>query len=117
MVELTSSHAIQGLMLLVTIAGGWAVVKSQLSRVMQDLVKISNELIIINGRLDAAESSTAVFQHQINILSGILSPAALEKQHREIANLMARLSVAESRIDRNASMHNGSHPPVKESKK
>ena len=112
--ELTASHAIQGLMLLVTIAGGYAVVKSQLSRVMQDLVKIGNELRIINGRLDTAESSTAVFQHQINVLSGILSPAALEKQHREIASLMARISVAESRIDRNAIMHNGRHPPVKE---
>ena len=101
--ELTASHAIQGLMLLVTIAGGYAVVKSQLSRVMQDLVKIGNELRTINGRLDTAESSTAVFQHQINVLSGILSPEALEKQHREIANLMARISVSESRIDRNAS--------------
>jgi len=112
--ELTASHAIQGLMLLVTIAGGYAVVKSQLSRVMQDLVKIGNELRTINGRLDTAESSTAVFQHQINVLSGILSPAALEKQHREIANLMARISVSESRIDRNASMHNGKHPHIKD---
>jgi|TARA_R110000765_G_scaffold394756_3_gene488345 hypothetical protein len=112
--ELTASHAIQGLMLLVTIAGGYAVVKSQLSRVMQDLVKIGNELRTINGRLDTAESSTAVFQHQINVLSGILSPEALEKQHREIANLMARISVSESRIDRNASMHNGKHPHIKD---
>ena len=81
---------------------------------MQDLVKIGSELRAINGRLDIAESSTAVFQHQINVLSGILSPATLEKQHREIANLMARISVAENRIDRNAEMHNGKHPRVPE---
>ena len=83
--ELTSAHAMQGLMLVATIAGGYAVV-----------------------------SSTAVFQHQITILGHILSPAALEKSHREIADLMARVKVAENRIDRNASMHNGKHPHIKE---
>lgn len=35
--ELTASHAIQGVMLLATIAGGYAVVKSNLSQVMKDL--------------------------------------------------------------------------------
>ena len=35
--ELTASHAIQGIMVLATVAGGYAVVKSNLSRVMQDL--------------------------------------------------------------------------------
>ena len=35
--ELTASHAMQGVLLLATVAGGYAVVKSNLSRVMQDL--------------------------------------------------------------------------------
>ena len=110
--ELTGAHAMQGLMLVATIAGGYAVVKNQLARVIQDLVKISNELEAINKRLDIAESSTAVFQHQITVLGHILSPEALEKQHREIADIKARIKVAENRIDRNTSMHNGKHPPI-----
>ena len=35
--ELTASHAIQGVLLLATVAGGYAVVKSNLARVMEDL--------------------------------------------------------------------------------
>ena len=35
--ELTASHAIQGIMVLATVAGGYAVVKSNLARVMEDL--------------------------------------------------------------------------------
>ena len=112
--ELTSAHAMQGLMLVATIAGGYAVVKNQLARVIQDLAKINDELESVNKRLDIAESSTAVFQHQITVLGHILSPESLEKQHREIADLMARVKVAENRIDRNASMHNGKHPHIKE---
>lgn len=110
--ELTSGHAMQGLMLVATIAGGYAVVKNQLARVIQDLTKITDELESINKRLDIAESSTAVFQHQISVLGHILSPEALEKQHREIADIKARVRVAEDRIDRNTSMHNGKHPPI-----
>jgi hypothetical protein len=112
--ELTGAHAMQGLMLVATIAGGYAVVKSQLARVIQDLVKITKELDQINQRLDVAESSTAVFQHQITVLGHILSPAQLEKQHREIADMNARVKVAENRIASLSSMHNSKHPRVPE---
>ena len=110
--ELTAAHAMQGLMLIATIAGGYAVVKNQLARVIQDLVKINDELENINKRLDVAESSTAVFQHQITVLGHILSPAELEKQHREIADVQARVKVAEARISSLSSMHNSRHPSV-----
>jgi|TARA_R110000824_G_scaffold52492_3_gene145545 septal ring factor EnvC (AmiA/AmiB activator) len=104
----------QGLMLVATIAGGYAVVKNQLARVIQDLVKINDELENVNKRLDVAESSTAVFQHQITVLGHILSPVELEKQHREIADVQARIKVAEGRIASLSSMHNSKHPRVSE---
>mgnify|MGYP003678426797 CR=1 FL=1 len=110
--ELTAAHAMQGLMLIATIAGGYAVVKNQLARVIQDLVKITKELDQINQRLDVAESSTAVFKHQITVLGHILSPAELEKQHREISDVQARVKVAEARISSLSSMHNSRHPSV-----
>jgi septal ring factor EnvC (AmiA/AmiB activator) len=112
--ELTGAHAMQGLMLVATIAGGYAVVKNQLARVIQDLAKINDELESVNKRLDTAESSTAVFQHQITILGHILSPAALEKSHREISDIQARVKVAEGRIASLSSMHNSRHPQVPE---
>jgi hypothetical protein len=44
--ELTAAHAMQGLMLIATIAGGYAVVKNQLSRVIEDLRRTHKK----NGR-------------------------------------------------------------------
>ena len=35
--ELTATHAIQGLIMLATIASGYAIVKNNLARVMEDL--------------------------------------------------------------------------------
>ena len=108
--ELTAGHAIQGLMLISTIAGGYAVVKSQLARVIEDLDKITKELESLNSRLDQAESTTAVFQHQLTILGGILSPDHLRDQHRETASLLARLNVIEKQMAELQRMHNGRHP-------
>ena len=110
--ELTGAHAMQALMLVGTIAGGYAVVKSQLARVIQDLAKINDELESVNKRLDTAESSTAVFQHQITVLGHILSPATLEKRHRELADILARIKVNEDRINTISDMHNHTHPKV-----
>jgi chromosome segregation ATPase len=104
----------QALIMISTIVGGYAVVKNQLARVIQDLAKINDELENVNRRLDTAESNTAVFQHQITILGHILSPAQLEKEHREIADIQARIKVAEGRISSLSAMHNSRHPQVPE---
>ena len=104
----------QALIMISTIVGGYAVVKNQLARVIEDLKKINDELESVNKRLDTAESSTAVFQHQITILGHILSPAQLEKEHREIADIQARIKVAEGRISSLSAMHNSRHPQVPE---
>ena len=94
------------------LAATWGMVRQQIARVQEDIQSIKSELAEINSRLDKAESSTAVFQHQISVLGGILSPKDLREQHRELANLQARLEVAEKRIENNSKMHNGTHPPV-----
>ena len=46
--ELTGGHVMQAVMLVATIAGGYAVVKNQLARVIQDLAKINDELESVN---------------------------------------------------------------------
>ena len=43
--------------LLATLAGAFAVVKSQLTRVMEDLEKIGKELEKLNARLDENENN------------------------------------------------------------
>ena len=114
--ELTAAHAMQFVMLVGTIAGGYAVVKSQLSRVIEDLEehvrRSEDHKTKFDARLDDAESQRAVFDSQIGTLSQINSVSELAVQNREMGELQARLRVAEKQIEKLQNQHNGSHPLV-----
>ena len=114
--ELTAAHAMQFVMLVGTIAGGYAVVKSQLSRVIEDLEehvrRSEDHKTKFDARLDDAESERAVFDSQIGTLSQINSVSELAVQNREMGELQARLRVAEKQIEKLQNQHNGSHPLV-----
>ena len=114
--ELTAAHAMQGLMLVATIAGGYAVVKAQLSRVMEDLEdhikRTEDHKTKFDARLDDAESQRAVFTSQIGTLAQINSVSELASQNREMGEVLTRLQILERQIEKLQSQHNGSHPPV-----
>lgn len=74
--ELGTRELVQFISLVATLAGAFAVVKSQLARVIEDLKKVMSEMDLINQRLDTIESGSAVFKHQVNVLGNILSPAS-----------------------------------------
>lgn len=100
--------------LLASLAGAFAVVKSQLSRVMQDIAQMDKILNEVNTRIDQADADRAVIKHQNKVFGTILSPAKLEAQHREISELRTEMRVVHKNLDTLAHMHNGSHPVVKE---
>ena len=108
--EVGTRELIQVFSLAATLAGAFAVVKSQLSRVIEDLKKVMSEMDLINQRLDTIESGSAVFKHQVNVLGGILSPGNLDKQSREIAEVRKELTYLREASDRMYKMHNGTHP-------
>ena len=112
--ELTASHAIQGVMLLATIAGGYAVVKSNLSQVMKDLEQFHKNFdrykADFDTRLDDAESQRAVFSSQIDVLKEINSVTALGKSNREIAAMKSQISMLQKQVDHLIDMHNHKHP-------
>ena len=110
--ELGTRELVQFVSLVATLAGAFAVVKSQLARVIEDLKKVMSEMDLINQRLDAIESGSAVFKHQVNVLGGILSPSNLDKQSREIAEVKKELTHLREASDRMYKMHNGKHGPV-----
>tara|TARA_R110000824_G_scaffold7831_4_gene35403 strand:- start:2186 stop:2542 length:357 start_codon:yes stop_codon:yes gene_type:complete len=114
--ELTAAHAMQFVMLVGTIAGGYAVVKSQLSRVIEDLEehtkRTEDHKSKFDARLDDAESQRAVFDSQIGTLAQINSVSELASQNREMGGVLARLQILERQIEKLQSQHNGSHPPV-----
>tara|TARA_R110000824_G_scaffold36098_1_gene112435 strand:- start:6993 stop:7337 length:345 start_codon:yes stop_codon:yes gene_type:complete len=112
--ELTTSHAIQGLLLLMTIGGGYAVTKSNLARVMEDLEIFHKNFekfkTDFDSRLDDASQSRAVFASQIEVLKDINSVSALEHRNRETATMQAKINVMESQISHLLALHNGKHP-------
>ena len=114
--ELTASHAIQGVMVLATVAGGYAVVKSNLARVMGDLEafmkRYEKQKADFDTRLDDAESQRAVFTSQIDVLKDINSVGALRDQNREMATLQAEVKVMKSQIAHLNAIHNGKHPDI-----
>ena len=116
--ELTASHAIQGVLLLATVAGGYAVVKSNLARVMEDLELFHKNFdkfkSNFDARLDDAESQRAVFSSQIDVLKDINSVAALEQRNRELATMQAELRVLRQMTDHLQELHNSVHPPIKD---
>jgi predicted nucleic acid-binding Zn-ribbon protein len=108
--ELTASHAIQGVLLLATVAGGYAVVKSNLARVMEDLEVFDKFKSNFDARLDDAESQRAVFSSQIDVLKDINSVSALERRNREIATMQAELKVLRQMTEHLMHIHNSKHP-------
>ena len=99
--------------LLASLAGAFAVVKSQLSRVIADIKYMNTELHELNARLDRAEAESAVVKHQNGVFGSILSPANLKELNRSIAELQTEMRVVHKNLDKIYSMHNGDHPPVK----
>ncbi len=98
--------------LLASLAGAFAVVKSQLSRVIQDIAQIEKVLTEMNTRIDQADADRAVIKHQNKVFSTILSPGKLEAQHRELASIKASLDSIVSEVSTLRHMHNGKHPNV-----
>jgi DNA repair ATPase RecN len=108
--ELGTRELVQFLSIVATLAASFAVVKSQLSRVIEDLKAIQKEMHTMNDRIDTIESGSAVFKHQVNVLGNILSPPNLDRQSREIAQIKNDLEHLQTAADRLYKMHNGSHP-------
>ena len=112
--EVDARLGIQAAIMLATIAGGYAVVKAQLQRVIADLVdhikKFEKHKSTFDARLDDAESQRSVFASQISTLIDINSGAALERRNREIATLQAEVKVLQAQIQHLNDIHNSKHP-------
>ena len=114
--ELTTSHALQGLIMLATLASGYAIVKNNLSRVMRDLEVFHKSFdkykSNFDDRLDEAESQRAVFNSQLIVLKEINSVSALASNNREMATIQERLSVLRTEVEHLKHIHNSKHPSV-----
>ncbi len=94
------------------LGGTWAVIKSTVARIQEDLKGIQDEIQSLNIRLDNTESGDAVMKHQISVIGGILSPGNLESTAREAEALTNRMNACRRDVDTLMHMHNGKHMSV-----
>lgn len=95
-----------------SLSGAWALVKSQVKTLKenQDSMKIK---MTEHGRdLDKNDNSIAVMKNQILILSGILSPNNLAKEHTRRGHIEAEVEMLMQDVSKLYDMHNGKHPPA-----
>jgi chromosome segregation ATPase len=100
--------------LLASLAGAFAVVKSQVSRIIEDISKLQNYLTKLENRLESLESSQAVIQHQVKVFGSILSPANLKILNTDLTEVKTEIKIIHKNLDKLYGMHNGKHPKIGE---
>tara|TARA_B110000046_G_C12775738_1_gene306818 strand:- start:194 stop:571 length:378 start_codon:yes stop_codon:yes gene_type:complete len=109
--------------MIVSVVTSSVIVKQKLAAVIERLDALQKDyesrLRNLDQRTDKQENEIDLNAQKTAVLSSILSPSQLEKQHREtektIGSVAAVAEKAESnqrRILKLESMHNGSHPKI-----
>jgi|TARA_R110000822_G_scaffold91289_2_gene210573 septal ring factor EnvC (AmiA/AmiB activator) len=110
--EFGTRELIQFATLFASLAGAFAVVKLQVSRIIQDLKILEHYVDKIESRLEILESSQAVIRHQVKVFADILSPSNLKDLNKTLTELQTEMKATNKNIDKLYGMHNGKHPPV-----
>ena len=102
--------AVQFGAIFVSIVGGFVTARMQIKNLMEKMNSHEKRLISMDGRLDAAESSRAVIDSQIRVLSEISSVAALEKRNIIMTEVKVKTEMLQSEVELLRKLHNGTHP-------
>ena len=112
--ELGAREAVQFISIIAALAGAFAVCRSQLSRVVDDLTKLVREMRCVEQRLDDGQAQMAVYSQQLRVLGEINSPGNLERHHRELATTQGQIEGLRERVHDLLVQHNGRRKPVKD---
>ena len=97
---------------LVGLASGWAMIKSQLAQAQRTITKMSKALQSIELRMDTVEAGEAVQRNQLKTITMILSPDSLKKSSERDGAIEERLKSLEREVTPVRRMHNDKHPKV-----
>jgi len=97
---------------LVGLASGWAMIKTQLLHAQKTITKLSKLLQGIESRMDSVESDKNVVQNQLGTISSILAPDKLKKMSERDGAIEERLKALEREVAAQRHMHNDRHPQV-----
>ena len=97
-----------------SLSGAWALVRSQVSTLKANQTEIKTYVDELNRELDTAENTVSVLRSQIRVMTDILSPDNLKRQHEWQGEVTQKLNYFEKSISTLQHMHNGVHPYVEE---
>tara|TARA_R100001377_G_scaffold38368_1_gene21336 strand:- start:137 stop:490 length:354 start_codon:yes stop_codon:yes gene_type:complete len=100
--------------ILVSIVSASVLVKAKLGVVIEQLSALTKDyearLRILDQRSDQLMNAVELNAQKTTVLSGILSPSVLEKQHRMSERNLILAETNEARIQKLEGLHNGKHP-------
>lgn len=98
-----------------SVFGGAAVAKANIKQALDQIKDLESRVRDLDSRADRATTQIETQAQRVSILSGMASPENLRRDHMELARLISITEQNTADIDRLHSMHNGSHPSVKDS--
>ena len=102
--------------MLVSVVSASVIVKQKLAAVIERLDALQKDyesrLRKLDQRTDKQENEIDLNAQKTTVLSSILSPDQLEKQHREMERTVVLAESNTRRIQKLENMHNGKHPSV-----
>ena len=97
----------------ISVVSSFVIVKQRLLQVSELLNELKKDhetrLRELDRRCDLLETSVDLSIQKQNVLSNILSPSALEKNHRTLERLTVMAETNQKRIEHMEAIHNGSH--------
>ena len=102
--------------MLVSVVSASVIVKQKLAAVIERLNALQKDyesrLRSLDQRTDKQENLIDLNAQKTQVLSGILSPSSLEKNHREMERILVTSNSNEERIKKLEGLHNGKHPSI-----
>ena len=102
--------------MLVSVVAASAVAKMQIKVILERLDDMELRFRALDSTTDKQETSIETLGQRMSILSGMLSPANLRRDHMTLAELLTNVKQMQDNITHLEKMHNTVHPPVKDNR-
>jgi len=95
-----------------SIVTSFAVVKSKVSQLENDIKEASKRINALDARLDRNDTATDLVSQRLSVISGMLDPEKRERLHRSLERLQVQTETLRRDVDALQKMHSGRHLPV-----
>ena len=99
--------------ILFSVAGASAVAKMQIKAILSKLNDMETRFRALDSTTDKQETSIETQMQRLNVLSKMMSPENLRRDHMQMAELTATVKQLREDVNHLAKKHNTEHPPVK----